>query len=40
MGRSMDEAAVVGAAYLLTYGLIVWYALALHRRHRRLTRHK
>lgn len=34
----MGEDTVVGLAYATTYGLILWYAIRLHLRSRRLTR--
>jgi hypothetical protein len=34
----ISEDAVVALAYGVTYGLIIWYALRLHFRYRRLTR--
>jgi membrane protein CcdC involved in cytochrome C biogenesis len=34
----MDEATVVNLAYVLTYGLIIWYAARLYFREHRLTR--
>jgi hypothetical protein len=35
----MPESAVVGLAYVVTYGLVLWYAGRLYRRARRL-RHR
>lgn len=34
----MGEAAVVNVAFILTFGIILWYAARTHLRHRRLTR--
>jgi hypothetical protein len=34
----MSEDAVVTLAYSVTYGIVLWYAVRLHFRHRRLTR--
>ena len=34
----MAEAAVVNVAFMVTFGIILWYAAWLHLRHRRLTR--
>jgi hypothetical protein len=34
----MGEAAVVNLAFVVTFGIILWYAAGLHLRHRRLTR--
>ncbi len=34
----MGEAAVVNLAFLVTFGIILWYAARLHLRYRRLTR--
>ena len=34
----MGEAAVVNLAFIVTFGIILWYAGRLHLRQRRLTR--
>jgi hypothetical protein len=34
----MSEGAVVGLAYAVTYGLVVWYSARLYLRYRRLSR--
>ena len=34
----MGEAAVVNLAFVVTFGIILWYAVRLHFRHRRLIR--
>ncbi len=34
----MPENVVVTTAYVVTYGLILWYGARLHLRYRRLTR--
>ena len=34
----MGEAAVVNLAFIVTFGIILWYATRLHLRYRRLTR--
>jgi hypothetical protein len=34
----MGEAAVVNSAFIVTFGIILWYAARLHVRFRRLTR--
>ena len=34
----MGEAAVVNVAFIVTFGIILWYATRMHLRHRRLTR--
>jgi hypothetical protein len=34
----MSEDAVVTLAYSVTYGIVLWYAVRLHFRHRRLNR--
>jgi hypothetical protein len=34
----MGEAAVVNLAFVVTFGIILWYATRLHFRQRRLTR--
>lgn len=34
----MGEAAVVNLAFVVTFGIILWYATRMHFRHRRLTR--
>ena len=34
----MGEAAVVNLAFVVTFGIILWYAGRIHLRHRRLVR--
>ena len=34
----MGEAAVVNSAFIVTFGIVFWYAARLHLRFRRLTR--
>ena len=34
----MAEAAVVNVAFIVTFGIILWYAMRMHLRHRRLSR--